>query len=178
MIDITNWQKLFFLSQSVDEMPYSVCLYSFHILGMSGYQTGHLPRKKLFMNKYIKKSSAYDEECKFFHRQGDANSDRTYKWMTLLCWCRLHACHNHDWWASIHQHLEDNKDLSLSSTFFLSTNIIEVHIMDHCSKSGRLPIFCIKINDITCIVSFFKALWKPIIICFWLVPRQVRPSPV
>ena len=47
------------------------------------------------MNKYIKKSSAYDEECMFFHRQGDANSGRTCKKMTLLYWCRLHARHSH-----------------------------------------------------------------------------------
>ena len=128
MIDITNWQKLLFWAKSFDKMSYTVCLYPFHILGMNGYQTGHPPCKKLFMNKYIKKSSAYDEECMFFRRQGDANSDRTYKWMTLLCWCRLHACHNHDWWASIHQHLENNKDLSLSSTFF---SVNEYHRSAH-----------------------------------------------
>ena len=56
MIDITNWRKLLFWTKSVDEMPYTVCLYSFHILEMNGYQTGHPPCKKLFMNKYMKKA--------------------------------------------------------------------------------------------------------------------------
>ena len=79
MIDITNWRKLLFWDKSVDEMLYTVCLYSFHILEMNGFHTGHPPCKKLFMNQYIKKSSAYDEECMFFHRQGDANSGRTCK---------------------------------------------------------------------------------------------------